>query len=104
MADFTIQELDDGVAFVTKIVPGSSGPTRICGLLDGMLKIKVSAPPEKGKANQCLLKFLAKEIDMKKNAVSIISGKTSPVKHVKVSGISADKLLKKLNLNKQDFR
>lgn len=104
MADFTIQELDDGVAFVAKVVPGSSGPTRICGLLDGMLKIKVSAPPEKGKANQCLLKFLAKEIGMKKNTLSIISGKTSPVKHVKVSGISADTLLKKLNLNKQDFR
>ena len=104
MAGPAIQEVDGGVVFTAKIVPGSSGPTRFCGLLDGMVKVKISAPPEKGKANQCLLKFLAKEIDMKKNAVSIISGKTSPVKHVKVSGISADKLLKKLNLNKQDFR
>jgi uncharacterized protein (TIGR00251 family) len=104
MGNLTIQELDVGAVFVAKIVPGSSGPTRICGLLDGMLKIKVSAPPEKGKANQCLLKFLAQELDVKKNAVSIISGKTSPVKHVQISGISADTLLKKLNLNKQDIR
>jgi uncharacterized protein (TIGR00251 family) len=104
MDNLTIRELDEGAVFVTKIVPGSSGPTRICGLLDGMLKIKVSAPPEKGKANQCLLKFLAQELGVKKNSVSIISGKTSPVKHVQISGISADTLLKKLNLNRQDIR
>jgi len=102
MANLRIQELDDGTVFMAKIVPGSSGPTRICGLLDGMLKVKVSAAPEKGKANQCLLKFLAKELDVRKNAIGIISGQTSPVKQVKVSGISADTLLKKLNLDKQD--
>ncbi len=103
MSNLTIQEVDEGVVFVVKAVPGSSGPTRICGLLDGMMKVKVSAAPERGKANQCLLKFLAKQLGVKKNAVSIISGKTSPVKHVQVSGISADTLLKKLGLNKQDF-
>ncbi len=98
-----IQEIDGGVVFAVKIVPGSSGQTRICGLLDGMLKVKVSAAPERGKANQCLLKFLAKQLGVKKNALGIISGKTSPVKHVQVLGISANTLLKKLSLNKQDF-
>jgi len=100
MANPAIQEVDGGVVFAAKIVPGSSGPTRFCGLLDGMLKVKVSAAPERGKANQCLLKFLAKELGVKTNAVSIIRGKTSPVKHVQVSGISADTLVKKLGLNK----
>ena len=66
-------------------------------LLDGMLKIKVSAPPEKGKANQCLLKFVARTLGVKKNAVSIIAGTTSPVKRVQVLGISAEMLLNKLN-------
>ena len=102
MANLTIQQLSDGTVFTAKVVPGSSGPTRICGLLDGMLKVKVSAAPEKGKANQCLLKFLANELGVRKNAIGIISGQTNPVKQVKVSGISADTLLKKLNLDKQD--
>ena len=97
MAEPAIQEVDGGVVFAAKIVPGSSGQTRICGLLDGMLKVKVSAAPERGKANQCLLKFLAKQLGVKKSAVSIISGKTSPVKHVQVLGISADTLVKKLS-------
>lgn len=104
MANLIVQEVDEGTVFVAKIVPGASGPTRICGLLDGMLKLKISAAPEKGRANQCLIKFLAKKLGVKKNTISIISGKTSPVKRVQVSGISADMLLKKLNLNKQDIR
>jgi len=100
MANPLIQEVDGGIVFTAKIVPGSNSPTRFCGLLDGMLKVKVSAPPERGKANRCLREFLAKQLGVKKNAVSIISGKTSPVKHVQVLGISATMLLKKLGLTK----
>ena len=103
MGNLAIEEHNEGTVFTAKIVPGSSGPSRICGLLDNMLKIKVSAAPEKGKANQCLIQFLAEQLGVKKNAVSIISGLTSPVKHVQVSGMSADTLLKKLNLNEQDL-
>jgi uncharacterized protein (TIGR00251 family) len=96
MINPAIQEIDGGVIFTAKIVPGSSGPTRFCGLLDGMLKIKVSAAPERGKANKCLIKFLAEQLDVKKNAISIISGQTNPVKHVQVLGISPDTLMSKL--------
>lgn len=104
MTNLSIQEGDEGVILLAKVVPGSSGSTRICGLLDGMLKVKVAAPPEKGKANQCLLKFLAKELGLKKNAVCILSGKTSPIKHIQLLGITAKTLLKKLNVKEQDTR
>ena len=67
MANLTIQKVDKGVIFKTKIVPGSSPPTKICGLLDDMLKIKVTAAPEKGKANRCLVDFLAKKLGVKRN-------------------------------------
>lgn len=98
MSDLNIKKTNDGTVFTAKIVPGSSGQTRICGLLDGMLKVKVSAAPEKGKANRSLLDFLAKELGVKKNSISIISGQTGPVKQLQVSGISSDMLLRKLNL------
>jgi len=94
-----IREINGGVIFAAKIMPGSS-QTIVCGLLDGMVKIKVSAPPEKGKANRCLLDFLSKQLGVKKKAVSIISGQSSPVKQVQVLGVSAETLLKKLDLNK----
>jgi uncharacterized protein YggU (UPF0235/DUF167 family) len=69
-----------------------------------MLKIKVSAAPEKGKANQCLIKFMAEQLGVKKNAISIIAGKTSPVKRVQVMGMSAETLFEKLNLDERGLR
>jgi len=101
MAGLTIKTIDGGVTFRTKIVPGSS-KTAFSGLLDGMLKVKISAPPEKGKANKSLLKFLAKQLSVKTNAISITAGHTNPVKTVQVLGLSAEILINKLNLNKQD--
>jgi len=99
VAKLTIREVGDEVVFQVKVVPGSSR-TAVCGLLEGVLKIKISAAAEKGKANQCLIEFLAKQLGVKKNAVSIISGQTNPLKQVQVLGISAEKLLKNLDLNK----
>jgi uncharacterized protein (TIGR00251 family) len=101
MADLKIENIEGGVVFLTKIVPGSSR-TCICGLLGEMVKIKVAAPPEKGKANQSLIEFLAKQLGVKKNAISIISGQTNPIKQVQVLGVSSDSLIEKLNLNKQN--
>lgn len=98
MSNPAVEEIDNGVVFKVKVVPGSSR-TAVCGLLDGMVKIKVSAAPEKGKANKRLLEFLAKELGVKKNAVSIITGKTSGVKNVRVLGISTRTMLKKLKLS-----
>ena len=100
MSNLAVEEIEDGVVFAVKVVPGSR-QTCVCGLLDDMVKIKVSAAPEKGKANKCLVDFLAKRLSVKRNAVKIVSGKNSPVKSVQVLGISAEQLLDKLNLNKQ---
>ena len=97
MTKLRIQEVDDGVTFEARVVAGSS-KTTVCGLLDTKLKVRISAPAEKGKANQCLIDFLAKKLGVKKNDVTIIAGKTNPVKAVHVLGISVDTLLKKLNL------
>ena len=98
MTNLTIREINNGIVFIAKIVPGSSSPTRISGILDGMLKVKITAAPEKGKANQCLIKFLAEYLDVKKNAISIISGQTNPVKHIEILGLSKNILIEKLNI------
>jgi len=93
-----IQENGDGVLFTVKVVPGSSR-TAIAGILDDMIKIRVAAAPEKGKANQCLLAFLAKRLSVKKNAMEIVSGQTHPVKRIRAMGISAIQLADKLGLS-----
>ncbi len=94
-----VQDTDGGAVFKVKVVPGSSR-TEMCGILDGMIKIKVTSPAEKGRANQALINFLAQLLDVKKNQVGIISGQTSRVKQIRVLSMSAETLLKKLGLNK----
>jgi len=53
-------------------------------LEDETIKINISAVPEKGKANQELVKFLAKEFEVEKNNIKIISGKTERIKLIKI--------------------
>lgn len=83
------------MVFWVKVVPGSSR-TGLCGILDGMVKIKVAAPAEKGKANRCLVDFLAGKLGVKRSAVKIIAGETKPVKQVCISGMSAEALQRRI--------
>ncbi len=68
-----------------KVVPGSSR-SEIVGRHGTMLKIKVAAPPEKGKANKALLEFLAEQLNLKKTDLEITSGHTAGVKQVFLAG------------------
>ncbi len=97
MTQLKIQEADGGVVFSVKVIPASSR-TAISGLLDGTLKIKVKAPPQKGRANDCLIDFLAKQLGVKKSNVKIIAGQTSPIKKVQVLGLSVETVVEKLIL------
>jgi len=96
MDDLDIKEIDAGVVFAVKVLPASAR-TQMCGLYNRMLKVKVAAAPEKGKANSLLLRFLARRLRVKKNDMAIISGHTGPLKHVRVAGISAETLLQRLS-------
>jgi uncharacterized protein len=95
MGELKIQQKDNTVVFFVKVVPRSS-KTAVAGLLGGMLKIKLAAAPEKGKANESLVEFLADTLGVKKNTVTITSGLTSPVKTIQITGVSAESLLDKL--------
>lgn len=96
MASLDVRQVDGGIVLGVKVVPGSSR-TLLAGELDGMLKIKLSAAPEKGKANQCLIEYMAKCLKVKKNCISIISGATKPVKQVQILGVEPERILNSLN-------
>jgi uncharacterized protein len=53
-------------------------------LADGTIKIALAAVPEKGKANQELLRYLSEELGFPVSAFRIVSGLTSPLKIVSV--------------------
>jgi uncharacterized protein (TIGR00251 family) len=64
---------------------------RIEGFLeDGTLKVKVTAPPERGKANRGLVSLLAKQLQVKTSQIEIVSGFTSGRKMVRIAGLDGD--------------
>lgn len=68
-----------------KIIPRSPRNEFAGELADGTLKIRVAAPPEKGKANDALCSFLAEHYGVPKGSVKILSGHTATLKLVQVS-------------------
>ena len=98
MVDLDIQQVEGGVVFVVKVVPGSS-KTCVGGRLGDKIKVKIASVAEKGRANENLIDFLAGKIGTKKKDISIISGMTKPVKRIRVNGISRQRLLKTLDLD-----
>ncbi|MBI4905009.1 MAG: YggU family protein [Acidobacteria bacterium] len=67
-----------------KVIP-KSPKTEIVGTMgDGTLKIRVAAPPEKGKANAELIAFLAKHYGIPRANIDILTGETSHHKQVRL--------------------
>jgi uncharacterized protein (TIGR00251 family) len=52
---------------------------------DGMLEVAVSAPPEKGKANERLVELLAEHFRVAKSKIRIVSGHTKRQKVVEIN-------------------
>lgn len=80
-----------------KVVPGASRD-RIAGQLGDALKVQVSVPPERGRANAAVSALLAKTLGVSAKDVSVIHGAASPRKTVLAQGISVEKAAGALGL------
>jgi len=80
-----IQKIGNGVIFKIKVQAGAA-KNEIVEVQGDALKIKINAPPVKGKANKALIDFLAGKLGVKKSEIEIISGHTSKIKKIKVIG------------------
>jgi len=78
-----------------KVTP-NAGRNEISGFKEGVLQVKIGAPPDKGKANKELVDFLSEKLGIKKSAVLIIKGQTSRNKVITVEGLSGREIIKRL--------
>ena len=69
-----------------KVVPGSSRD-EIVGWLGDSLKVKVTSPPEKGRANEAVVALLAERLGIDASSITVVSGHGSPAKVVAVDGM-----------------
>lgn len=74
-----------------KVVPGSSRD-EVVGWLGDSLKVKVKAPPEKGRANEAVIALLAERLGIDSSSIAVVSGHGSPAKIVAVEGMDDEAL------------
>jgi uncharacterized protein (TIGR00251 family) len=72
--------------------------TEVAGRHGGALKVRLTAPPVDGAANEALLRFLAERLDVPRSAVRIEVGTTGRAKVVAVEGISLEAANRRLEL------
>lgn len=76
---------------IVKIIPNAS-KNSLEGFQEGILKIKIQASPDKGKANEALVEFLAETLEVPKREIRILSGHTSRLKKIDIPPEASKKL------------
>jgi hypothetical protein len=69
------------------------GVNRVDGVLDGMLRVRVAAPPVDGAANDALVRLLARELRVPRSRVVLVSGAGARIKVLTVDGVAARDLV-----------
>jgi uncharacterized protein (TIGR00251 family) len=79
-----------------RVVPGARRPG-VVGRHGAAWKVRVTAPPEDGRANQAVLGLLAETLRLPRRAVSIVSGSGSRDKIVECEGLTAGEVEARLS-------
>jgi len=88
------------ITFSIRIQPRAS-KNELLRMEDGALKIRLTAPPVYGAANEALVKFLADQFEIRRSQVEIVSGHTSRDKIVRIEGVHNKEAERLLNGNQK---
>ena len=85
-----------GTLLTVKVIPRAANPD-VDGFESGnVLRIRVSAAPERGKANKEMIKLLARALGVGTGRIQIRRGETARHKHVYIEGLEEGDILKRL--------
>ena len=87
-----IRTVPGGVRFEVRVQPRASR-SEVMGEREGALRVRLTAPPVEGAANEALIELLAKALHVAKRDVRIVSGAGSRTKVVEVDGVTAEQVL-----------
>lgn len=85
----------DGAIFNVHAQPGARR-NAILGERAGALRVAVTAPPDKGKANAAILELLARALGCRPSAIALVSGETSRHKRFILAGMSVEEAARRL--------
>ena len=79
-------------------VQPNAARNEVVGFEEGVLRVRIAAPPVKGKANRELIDFLSKRLGVSKGSITIEKGLTSRRKVVAIEGLSHAEVLRRLGV------
>jgi uncharacterized protein (TIGR00251 family) len=86
----------ENVSIPVRVQPNAAR-SEVVGFADGVLQVRVAAPPFKGKANRELVDFLGQVLRVGKSRVVILKGHTVRNKIIAVSGLSREEIGRRLS-------
>lgn len=84
-------EHDEGWVVRVRATPGAR-ENGVRGEHGGALKVSVTQPPDKGKANEAIVAVLAEALGVKKSQIELLSGAASREKRILIRGVSPERL------------
>ena len=96
-----LKEQPDGFTVRVRVIP-KAHKNSLAGVEDGALVVRLTAPPVDGKANQALIAFLSKELDVAKSRIKLVRGESSRSKRLVIGGLSPDELRHTLEASIKD--
>jgi len=83
------------VSLRVRVTPRSSRD-EIAGWQEGVLRVRVQAPPVGGRANEALVRLLAEALGVARSAVQVVRGQRGRDKTVRVVGLEEAEVKKRL--------
>jgi len=91
-----LEESANGVLLPVQAQP-KSRKNRLVGIHNGRLKVAVTQAPEKGKANDALVKLLASALGLRRSQIELVSGATSSQKIFLITGVEMQELRRRID-------
>ena len=90
-----VRDTAQGATFSVKVHPRAK-KNAITGEVGEALKLSLTAPPVEGAANEACVRFLAEVLELPRSSVTIAAGETSRQKLIRVAGLSAAEVERRL--------
>ena len=87
---------EDQIKLKVQVQPNAKR-NEILGFKDGVLKVKICAPPVEGKANKALIDFLSRFLGIRKSDIIIDKGETGRIKTILIEKITQSQMEERLN-------
>ncbi|MGE5753742.1 MAG: DUF167 domain-containing protein [Deltaproteobacteria bacterium] len=88
---------DSPATLTVHVVPRSS-KEEVAGLVEGAVRVRLTAPAVENRANEALVRFLSRVLDVPRRQVEVVAGQRGRRKIVRIHGATKKEVYRRLGL------